>query len=238
MPRVLPAAVVCLLGPAYLSAMMYRSLCLLTALVLPAPILAHPHIFVETGVRTIHDPSGALTAIEITWTYDELFSLLLLEDLELDNDFDGVLTPQEVEVLQGFDMDWPDGYEGDVYISTDGAPVALGDPVPGRAELNEKGQLIGRHIRQLTAAVSAPLSIRVYDPSYYTAYEVIVEQVTTNTSLCGVEVFTPDLDAAFAQLEAALDELIGQSDFDQEINFPAVGDRFADEIRLTCDSGS
>jgi len=218
--------------------MMVRIVSMVSALVAPLPVLSHPHIFIETGLRLIHDERGALTALEVTWTYDELFSLLLLEDMGLDTDFDGVLTPEEQSAVQGFDMDWPVDYEGDIYVSAAGIPVSLSAPVPGFAELNDKGQLIGRHIRPLTVPVAAPISIRVYDPTYYTAYEVIVDQVSTAASECTVAVFTPDLDAAFAQLEAALEELMGQSDFDQEIDFPAVGDRFADEIRVTCAGGS
>lgn len=202
---------------------------------------AHPHIFIETGLRLIHDQSGTLTAVEVTWTYDELFSLLLLEDQELDADFDGVLTESEQRILQGFDMDWPADFEGDVYVTAGGSLVALGAPVPGLAELNDKGQLVGRHTRPLAVPVDPvanPVVIKVYDPTYYSAYEIIVDAVSTEADTCKVEVFAPDLDTAYAQLEQSLNELMGQSDFNQEIDFPTVGDRFAEEVRLVCTGGS
>lgn len=202
---------------------------------------AHPHIFVKTGLRLIHNDVGALTAIEVTWTYDELFSLLLLEDRGLDHDFDGVLTEEEHAKLQGFDLAWPDDFEGDVYLTAGGTPVGLGRPQQGAAELTEAGMLIGRHIRPLDQPVdmrASPVSIKVYDPTYYTAYEIPVDQVSTDAPGCSIDVFAPDFDAAYAQLEAALNELMGQSDFNQEVDFPTVGAKFAEEARVTCNGGS
>ena len=203
---------------------------------------AHPHIFVETGLRLIHDGQGRLAALEITWTYDELFSLLLLEDLELDSDFDGVLTPEELERLQGFDMDWPEGYEGDVYVSASGLPVALGAPEAGPAELLGNGMLRAVHRRPLIQPVDAATDavvVSVYDPTFYTAYTIHVPSVTSDWPACTTAVYTPDLDTAYAALEVALEELMADNtDMDLELDFPPVGDTFAEEVRLTCDGGS
>lgn len=205
------------------------------------PAVPHPHIFVETGLKMIHDDQGRLTAVEVTWIYDELFSLLLLEDRELDADFDGVLTEEEKARLQGFDLDWPEDFEGDLYMTAGGRPVDLHQPLQGFAELDDKGRLVGRHTRTLATpidVVAQPVAVKVYDPTYYTAYEIIVALVSTDAPDCKIDVFAPDLDAAYAQLQQALDEVMGQSDFNQEVDFPPVGDRFAEEARLTCQGGS
>ena len=208
----------------------------------PAPqAAAHPHIFVDTGIELLHDAEGRLEAIRIRWTYDELFSLLLLEDLALDADFDGVLTEAEEASLQGFDMQWPDDYEGDLYLFVDEAAVALAAPEPGRAALLEDGRLTSTHVRRLERPVDGAAEavvVKAYDPSFYTAYTILVEQVSTDGPGCHTEVFTPDLDAAYAQLEAALQELMGQTGANEEVDFPPVGDRFAEEVRLTCSGGS
>lgn len=206
------------------------------------PVAAHPHIFVETGLALLHDDDGRLTAIRVTWTYDELFSLLLLEDLGLDDDYDGVLRPEEVEALQGFDMDWPDGFDGDLHVTAAGAPVALGPPVAEAAELLPNGMLRSTHVRPLEQPVDGaaePVVVSPYDVTFYTAYEIDVAATTTDSSDCHVVVYTPDLDAAYARLEAALAELtdMGGDPF-EPVEFPPVGDQFAEEARLTCDAGS
>jgi ABC-type uncharacterized transport system substrate-binding protein len=208
-----------------------------------APIAsAHPHIFVDTGVELIHDDNGRLTALRIHWTYDELFSLLLLEDLGLDDDYDGVLTEAETEALQGFDMQWPEGFEGDVYVTAGGAPVALGPPETGPAELRPDGMLTSTHTRPLARPVDSAAEavvVSVYDPTFYTAYSILPAEVSTDAPGCETAVFTPDLDAAYAQLEAALAELGAVVDDPFEaVDFPPVGDRFAEEIRVTCERGT
>lgn len=207
----------------------------------PLAVAAHPHIFVDTGVRLIADAEGRVTALEISWTYDELFSLLLLEDLGLDDDYDGVLSAEETEALQGFDMDWPDWYEGDVYVEAGGAAVALGPPEPGPAALLDTGQLTSRHTRALARPLDGAAEavvIKVYDPTFYTAYSILPAAVATDAPGCATAVFTPDLDAAYDQLAAALAEVGADiADPFEELDFPPVGDRFAEEIRLTCEAG-
>jgi ABC-type uncharacterized transport system substrate-binding protein len=211
----------------------------LAAALLPAgPARAHPHIFIDTGLAFVHDAAGRVTALEIRWTYDELFSLLMLEDLGLDDDYDGQLRPDEVEALQGFDMDWPEGYEGDVYLEVDGAAAPLGPPVPGEADLLANGMLTATHVRPLAAPVdpeAASVVVKVYDPTFYTAYTILPEAVSTPEPDCSVAVFTPDMDAAYAFLEAALEEMGARIDDPfVEQDFPPVGDRFSEEVRLTC----
>ncbi|MEM9248381.1 MAG: DUF1007 family protein [Pseudomonadota bacterium] len=208
------------------------------ALAMPAPVMAHPHIFIDTGVELLHGDDGRVAAIRIAWTYDELFSLLLLEDLGLDSDYDGVLTNAERQDLQGFDMAWPDDWDGDVYVEVDGVALPLGPPQPGVSELLDNGMLYSEHTRVLDRPVDGALEalvVKVYDPTFYTSYTILPERVHSDTSGCQTAVFTPDLDSAYAFLEAALAELGAQVDDPFEaVQFPAVGDRFAEEVRLTC----
>ena len=89
---------------------------------------AHPHVFVETGLRLVASESGAIQGVEVTWRYDELYSLLVLEDMELDADFDGRLTAAELQVLDGFDLNWVEGFEGDLYAKTAKGALGLGPP--------------------------------------------------------------------------------------------------------------
>ena len=67
---------------------------------------AHPHVFVDTRLDVVFDTAGRAEGVRISWTYDDLFSLVIIMDHEMDADFDGVLTAQELETLRGFDMNW------------------------------------------------------------------------------------------------------------------------------------
>ena len=103
---------------------------LLSALFLlsPAPALAHPHIFIDTRYEVILNDRNEATALRIGWTYDDLYALLIFGDLALDPDGDGVLTPEEEASLNGFDMQWIEGFEGDTYVLMDGQPLAISGP--------------------------------------------------------------------------------------------------------------
>lgn len=196
----------------------------------PVGANAHPHIFVNTGLTVIISTAGQLEAVEITWAYDEFYSLLIFEDLALDADFDGELTQQELDKLQGFDLQWSEGYEGDSYLTRNGVKLALG---AGEHLLTEvsNGQITTRHRRELAQPVSADgVVFRAYDPTYYTAY-------TLNQGLevrgdCKGEITPPDLNAAYNMVEELLYSMPASQTNDA---YPEVGEAFADVVRLSCE---
>lgn len=208
----------------------------------PAAAPAHPHIFVDAGLEVYFDDQGKLAALRITWVYDAFFSMLLLSDLELDSGFSGTLSPEDHAALQGFDMNWIDGYHGDVFVSVDGARLSLSGPLEWTSDLID-GQLVSTHLRALGQRVppdARDVSIEVYDPSYFTSYRIVGTPRLLGRTDCQVRVFEPDRTAADAQLQAALDEALGAGadDASIEAEFPAVGALFADEVRITCAGNS
>ena len=207
---------------------------LLCALALSAPVAAaaHPHVFVETGLALVVDDKGRVTGIEVSWRYDELYSLLVLEDLALDEDYDGKLTDEELARLNGFDLNWVEGFAGDLYLLQGEETLALGPP-EGRGTTFDAGQITSRHFRPVSGgAADAPWLIQAYDPTYYTAYDLSLG--VTVPEGCAVTVTPADLDRAYTLVEEAL---YGQP-ADPEGNFPEVGEAFADKVELTCAAGS
>ena len=214
---------------AYLFTMLRHAVpALCTALtLLPQAAAAHPHIFVQTGLRVEVSESGQITAIEVSWRYDELYSLLMFEDLKLDSDYDGRLRPDELTFLHGFDMNWDAGFEGDLYVTHEGQPVALGPPEPLETTV-DNGQITTRHRRTLQVPASGTL-IEAYDPTFYTAYELVGDVSISGT--CQTEVTPADLNTAYAKLE---EMLYGMSQQEADEAFPEVGSEFADKVRITC----
>lgn len=206
------------------------------ALGLIAPMAnAHPHIFIESGVETIFDAQGRVEALRISWAYDDFYSLVSIEDRGLDPDGDSVLTPEEQAKLTGFDMDWDADYDGDLYVLYKGEAVAMGRPEAPTATY-ENGIITSTHLRKLLVPVALgpeDLTVQIYDSGYYTAYTINAETVLTNAPAgCAAEVFEPDLDAADKKLQETLQEY--QADQNIEMQFPAVGANYADEVRITC----
>ena len=193
-------------------------------------VRAHPHVFVDTELRLFVE-KGRAVAVEVTWTYDDFFSLLIFEDMELDPDGDTVLTPEELERLRGFDLEvWPEGFEGDLYAEDGGRAVTLGHPeVTGIAV--EGGRIVSRHVRSLPDVPAAGLELRQYDPTYYVAY-TLAQPVAVEGG-CRAVVTPYDPDEAAEAVDAELGRV--PDDVFEEM---MVGIHYADRVAFACDPSS
>ena len=177
----------------------------------------------------------------MTWVYDDFYSLVMIEDRELDPDGDSKLTPEEETKLSGFDMGWDADFVGDLYVLDKGTlPVAMGRPHDWSARY-AMGRIISTHVRSFDTPVvvvaADPLVIQVYDPTYYTAYTILGTPRLSGAGAadCSVQVFEPDLSEADTKLQAILQEYTADQSLEQD--FPAVGAAYADEARVTCAKG-
>ena len=206
---------------------------LIAALACPMTATAHPHIFVEAEVRVVFDNEGRVS-VALDWYYDDLFSLLVTSDLGLDMDGDLILTAAEQAMLDDQITAWPPDYTGDLAVSQNGADLALADKQDHSMSYQD-GLFHEAHVRPIAALVDpeAPLHIRVYDPSFYTAYDLRGEVVVEGRDDCTVQIIRADIVAAYALAESQLDgrdpSEVGPDDY-----FPAIGDAFADTIVVTC----
>jgi ABC-type uncharacterized transport system substrate-binding protein len=198
------------------------------------PAVAHPHVWIDAKVEVILNDRNEATGVRVSWTYDDLYSLYVVGDMGLDPDWDGKLTPEEQANLAGFDMQWIEGFAGDTYALLGQAPLALSGPSDWTADYAD-GKITTTHLRRFDAPVpvnAEPLVVQVYDPGYYVAYSIPHDPVVTGGEGCSAQVFVRDLEAAEQELMAALSEYT--PDVDLEAQFPAVGAKFAEEVRVTC----
>lgn len=216
---------------------------LITALCLslsPAAALAHPHVYIDAGLKLILDDSGALTGFEVEWNYDELYSLLIIEDMGLDQDGDGVLTDEENALIQGFDSDWEPGFDGRLYPRVDGRPVALEDVRDFTAEYRD-GRLISRHLHPLAEPLpmEAPLQVQVYDPEFYVDFSMPEAPVIVGREDCEVELIPGDPSAAPDAYREAIEAVLGAGTDPAEADVVTVdiGSVGADEADIRCDPG-
>lgn len=204
-----------------------------------SPALAHPHVFIDTGLEVMFDDQGAATGLRITWTYDDLFSLVVVGDHGIDPDGDGNATPEEDVALSGFDMHWQPDAIGDTYALMKDVDLPLSRPSDWTAHY-AGGKVTTTHVRMFDKPVLfgvEPLIVQVYDPSYYTSYAIVGTPVLTAAPKgCSVEVFEPDMAAADAILKSAIDEAAGSDGI--EGDFPAIGKAYSEEARVTCVAAS
>lgn len=201
----------------------------------PLPAAAHPHEFIDTRLTLHFNDAGALTLIGVEWRYDAFTTMLILADLGL-NPAAETLAEDEAEILAGFDAQWIEGYNGDLWPRQGDTEIALGGPEEAHARLDD-GEIVSRHSRRVLQPVTpeaGALSIQVYDPEYYIAYTIADHARFEGRSDCRSRLYGPDLGAARERLQAALDELHAGGVQDIEANFPAVGVHFAEELVIEC----
>ncbi|MCS6621564.1 DUF1007 family protein [Roseibacterium beibuensis] len=212
---------------------------LVLSLLAPGMALAHPHVFIDAGLVLSRNTDGQVTAVEVTWRYDELYTLILLQDFGLDPDFDGVLTESEIAETLGFDLNWNSGFEGGLELLRDGVELTLGAPEAVSLTLLPEGQIETVHRRLVSGdpGGAAQLVAGVFDPAFFVAFEATLSSAvmdeTGDEAPCEVALVRADLDAAYAGLEAAIADIGGA--VAAEDNFPAVGELFADRLVVTCD---
>lgn len=209
---------------------MVLALCLM-----PIRLAAHPHVFIDTGLDVIFDDQNRLTHVRVTWGYDQLYSLFILEDMNLDKDADNVLTAEETAKLTGFDMNWDSGFSGDLEVFLDGQKLKLSVPLEPTAELRD-GRIFTTHLREVTGTPDtggAPVSLMAYDESFYTNYDITLPVRVIGPQSCFTERIEPDIDQKLADMLAFLETLDANADL-QETGIPMAGADFATEIRVTC----
>lgn len=195
---------------------------------------AHPHIFIDGGVDFRFDDQGRLEALRITWIYDPLNSLFMLEELGLP--VDAPIPPADRPRLAAYQTEWIEGFDGDSYLHHDGARIGLSGPLDAEGEVRD-GQVVISFLRRVETPFRPDETtvVEVYDPTYFTAYAVtdpprIEGPAGAPTEDCRTEVVPYVPTAPLAALQQRLLEI----PIDEEPE-GTPGALFAERVRLTCD---
>jgi polyphosphate kinase len=171
-------------------------------------------------------------ALEITWVYDPLASLFMLEDLGITAVEDAELSAAERERLAAYQTDWIEGFEGDSYLNDGTRRVGLSGPQAARAELVD-GKVAISFRRTLEAPLQpgAETVVRLYDPTYFTAYFVTLPATLEGAPAgCATRVVPFEPDTSLAALQQSLMSL----GIDETPEDPDIGALFADKVFVTC----
>ena len=201
---------------------------------LPLTGQSHPHVFIDTGIKVIMDDQNRLTQVTVTWVYDDLYSLLIAEDYKIDSDGDGTLTEAETAFLSGFDAQWIEGFNGDLVATLDGMPLKLSGPKQAYATMQD-GRIISFHTRDVTGTpkIDGMLSLKPYDATYYTAYDVSLALEIEGGTNCTIVKFEPDLTEEMANLAQKLQAVPAEAN-PEDVGLPDIGSKFATDVQVTC----
>jgi len=134
----------------------------------PGSAAAHPHVFVDYTVRLVLS-GDRLTGVRLTWTFDDLFSGLILQ--EFDQDHNGTLSTAEVQRIEAKHLAEFRRAAYYANISVDGKPAVVPDARDFRATA-AKGLVTYEFTLPLSLPLASMTTIEVWvdDPVYYIAY--------------------------------------------------------------------
>ena len=140
---------------------------ILSLLVDAGSAAAHPHVFIENKMAFVFD-AGKVTALRLTWAFDEVFSDSLLMQFDADDDgaFDDLESKAVGEgVLPNLKM-----FHYFTYVFVDGKQLDPIDPADFVASVDDKRVVTFRMTVPLPQAVdprAAALATEIYDSEYY-----------------------------------------------------------------------
>ena len=214
-----------------------QGLAVLTAAALfgaPAPVRAHPHVFIDGGVDFVFREGTMLEALRVTWRYDEFETLYTLSSLGLAPNAEGGMDEEDRQELIRLLSDWPEDFDGSAHLSIAGEAIALDWPAELDARLVD-GRLEMTFIRDLPSPMSLDgqdAEVAFYESTYFFAFKVTdAPQLVEAAAQCAATVTPFSPDSQTETLRAALSSL-GREET------PAMGDvgaLFADRISVTCE---
>lgn len=203
---------------------------LLAGILAATPGRAHPHVFIDAGVDFLFDDAGGLARLRITWTYDPLTSLFILEDLGIDGS--QPLSPADRGRVAAYDTEWEAGYEGDGYLWDGARRVGLSGPRVPEAEIRD-GRVVIAFLRDVDVPYrpGPDTRVEVYDPTYYMAYTITdAPRLEGAHHGCRAEVEHFEPTQALAPLQQSLAALSAE----QSPPEADVGALFAEKVHLAC----
>jgi ABC-type uncharacterized transport system substrate-binding protein len=136
-----------------------------------SPALAHPHAWIETRSDVVFDDQGRIAAINIEWDFDQWYSEMAVEGLDVNND--GFYSAGELRPLARENLIALKDYDYFVKARVGTVPVEY-DDVTQYGMIYSSGTLKMHFTIPLAEPVdpfSAEFVYRVYDPSFFIAID-------------------------------------------------------------------
>lgn len=140
---------------------------ILSALIAAVPASAHPHVFIEHKVAFVFD-AGKVTALGLSWAFDEVFSDSLL--MQFDADGDGTFDALESKAVGEGTLSNLKMFHYFTYVFVDGKQLDPIDPAEFVASVDDKRIVTFRMTVPLPQPVdprTAALATEIYDREYY-----------------------------------------------------------------------
>ncbi|MCA3560220.1 MAG: DUF1007 family protein [Aestuariivirga sp.] len=199
------------------------------------PAQAHPHVWIEMHSGIVFNDRGLITAVNISWTFDDSYAQMALDGL--DKNGDGVYDPSELEPLTRENLDSLKDYGYFTHVRYNSKPQAMGAPV-------DAGQIYSENRLQLhfQLPLATPLDptkgefvLKTYDPEFFIAFDYDKDEpvsvIGNMPKTCGPVVKPVPTDAQIEQTRAMLATKGADWQPSEEEEF---GSLFAQPVTIQC----
>ncbi len=162
---------------------MIRACGVATALFLLASVgcMAHPHVFVNNRM-TVQFSDGKLQGISFTWTFDQLFSNMILADY--DPKRTGEFTPAQAKAVKEGAFDNLENYHYFIALAVGKKPLTRLTIQRFTPSVTTDHRLVYSFFMPVSVPVTAAeqvVFLTVYDDTYYVAFDLLhAEDVVVN----------------------------------------------------------
>ena len=198
----------------------------------PAPALAHPHIFAEARLEIVAGADGTVQELRNVWRFDEVFSSSVI--LDFDKNGDLKLDPHELAELGETIRTSLADYHYFSTVTLDGAQIGIKKPDVFHTTMQDKQLMLIFAVKpEKPVPLKGKLTFGIYDPTMYTAIDFPTDKdlVLKGAAFekCQHKVVRPDPDDVISQNSASLTDAF--------FNDPTGTDMtklFATRMEVTC----
>jgi len=137
------------------------------------PAYAHPHVFVNNKMVVTFD-AGMLQGISFRWTFDDMFSNMILEDF--DPKHTGQFDAAQVKAVKEGAFDNLENYHYFIALAAGSKPISRFKIEQFTPSVVEKSKLVYSFFVPLKVPVKPTdqsVRVTVYDDSYYVAFDLL-----------------------------------------------------------------
>jgi ABC-type uncharacterized transport system substrate-binding protein len=201
-------------------------------LIVSAPALAHPHVWVTVKSEIVYAPDGTATGMRNAWTFDDMFSVFATQGLEAKKK--GEFTREELAPLAKVNVESLREYDFFTYAKADGQKAEFSEPPAGYYLVwDAKSTILTLHFMLpfKTPVKAKDLSIEIYDREFFVDFALAEKdpvKLVGAPAHCKLTVGKPQ------DMGADLAQRLNQLGPNERNPLLTIGSEFANKIQVKC----
>jgi ABC-type uncharacterized transport system substrate-binding protein len=195
----------------------------------PAPVYAHPHVWVTAKSEVVYAPDGSVTGVRHAWTFDDMFSAFALQGIEPKHK--GVFSREDLAPLAEVNITSLKEFDYFTHAKADGKKATFTDPVDYWLDYQDNVLTLHFTLPLKTPVKAKTLALEIYDPTFFVDFSFADKEPVALSGApanCKVDVQRP------AQAAPAKSQQLGEAFFNALTSSSNFGAQFANAAMVMC----